>query len=141
MRVKADVSEAQEFAPLVNGTYSVEGMKAIPGKAQETGNPVLKLEMQILDGPDLDEKGTSPAGRPLFKTIPMSGKGAGILLNALDSFEVPYDKQGDSIEFDPEDFIGQEAEVRVRQREYQGEIQPDVKRFRKTGSSKEEPEE
>lgn len=133
-KVGADVSEARDFNPLDPEWYEVEIAK-VPeiGKAQSSGNPVLRVELDVIGGPE-QKDGSQPEGRKLFKTIPMSGEGAGILVNFLEAFEIEYDKKGNNVTFDTDDCLQARAQVKVRHRMYEGEKQPDVRRFRRLGA-------
>lgn len=138
-KVDADVSEAREFKPLDPDWYEVEISK-VPeaGKAQSSGNPVVSVEMDVIGGPD-QKDGSHPEGRKLFKTIPLTGEGTGILINFLEGFEIEFEKVGNKVSFDTDDCLQARAEVKVRQRMYEGEKQPDIRRFRPIGSA--EPDE
>ena len=134
-KVDADVSEARDFNPLDPEWYEVEIAK-VPelDKAKTSGNPVIKVEMDVIGGPE-QKDGSQPEGRKLFKTIPMTGEGAGILVNFLEAFEVEYEKKGNKVLFDTDDCLQARAQVKVRHRTYEGEKQPDVRRFRRLGSA------
>ena len=139
-KVGADVSEARDFSPLDVGFYQVEISK-VPEvvKAKSSGNPVLSVELDVIGGAD-QEDGSPCEGRKLFKSIPLSGEGTGILMNFLDSFGVEYEKQGSQISFDSDDLLQARAEVKVRHRMYEGEKQPDIRRFRALGAGGEDEE-
>jgi len=132
-KVGADVSEARDFGPLDPDWYEVEIAK-VPevAKAQSSGNPVILVEMDVIGGPG-QKDGSQPEGRKLFKNIPLSGAGTGILINFLEGFEIPFEKEGNQINFDTDDCLQARAEVKVRQRIYEGEKQPDIRRFRPIG--------
>jgi hypothetical protein len=140
-RVGADVSEAREFKPLDPEWYQVEIAK-VPeaGKAKSTGNPVISVEFDVIGGPTQKDE-SEPEGRKLFKTIPLTGEGTGILLNFLDAFGIDYEKEGNQVVFDTDDCLQARAEVKVRIREYEGEKQSDLRRFRVLGSAREQDEE
>ena len=133
-RVEADVSNARDFNPLDPDWYGVEVSK-VPEvhKAKSSGNPVVSVEMDVIDGPE-QKDGSQPEGRKLFKTLPITGEGTGILVNFLEAFEIDYDKKGNNVVFDTDDFLQARAEVKVRTRMYEGEKQPDIRRFRKVGA-------
>jgi len=133
-KVDADVSEARDFNPLDPGWYEVEITKVPEAGTSEKGNPVIRVELDVIGG-DEQNDGSQPEGRKLFKTIPTTGEGAGILKNFLKAFEIDYDQTGNRISFDTDDCLQARAEVKVRHRTYEGEKQPDVRRFRALGSA------
>jgi hypothetical protein len=134
-KVDADVSEAREFSPLDPDWYELEISKAPePGAAKSSGNPVVSVEFDVIGGPE-QKDGSQPEGRKLFKTIPLSGEGTGILINFLESFDIPFEKEGNRVLFDTDDCIQARGEAKVRQRTYEGEVQPDVRRFRSMGAA------
>jgi len=136
-KISADVSEARSISPLKPGEYVVECGDAVPTTAS-TGNPVLKLEpLTILSGPDQgeDEDGKalpSAKGRSLPpKYLPLAGKGAGILVSALEAFDIAFTKRGDKVSFDYDEFKGKTVMAHIGQRQYQGDTYPEIKRFKK----------
>lgn len=137
-KISADVSEARGgLVTLKPGEYELECGGAEPTTAS-TGNPVLKLDpLKVVEGPEQgeDEDGKklpSAVGRSLPpKYLPLAGKGAGILVAALEAFDVAFTKRGDKVTFDPEEFVGKQATVIIGQRQYQGDVYPEIKRFKK----------
>jgi hypothetical protein len=95
--------------PVIPGEYEVECIKAEPGESK-AGNAKLKMEYQVLAGPDQGEDKPDCVGKHLFDDIYAEDDGKAFsLANAIDAFEVPNDDDG----FDTEDFIGQRGRVSV----------------------------
>lgn len=129
-----DPSGAKRLPPLIEGKYAVEIATATLGKSQK-GNETLKLEMNVLDGPDqpiLDDAGqpsgdtTSCAGRKLTTTVWVDDKSTD-LANAFEAFGVEYGPKG----WESEDFVGKEAIAYVKVRIYDDEPVNNVKKFAK----------
>lgn len=111
-------SNIQSREPLPEGIYStvVEKIEITPAKT--SGNPMWKVTLKVTD--------EEFAGRKLFTNLVLAENCLWKLKEFLAAIGVDAD---DAVDGDTEDLIGAECQVKVTQREYQGDIQNEVKKF------------
>lgn len=113
-----DFSGVQSREPLPEGTYSVKVEKIEITTAKTSGNPMWKVTLGVMDD--------AYQGRKLFTNLVIQQDCMWKLQEFLSA--CGYGTEA-LVEGDTEDFIGAECMVKVAQREYQGDIQNEIKKF------------
>jgi len=136
---KFTVPEAENYVPqgvLNPGWYNVQCLNAKIENRGSDEDPRYKLEMEfIVLGGTEQKDGSAPEERKLFAFLALDhfethkdqGQFAiGQLVGACESMNVKM-KNG---EFDPDDFIDKTCDVKVTNREWEGEVQANIQRFK-----------
>lgn len=110
--------------PLPDGDYNVVVTKATAANAATSGNPMIKIMLEVEDGPK--------SGRSLFHNLnltPDSGFALNIFFRALTAFGLSdqYFEQNPTIEQIASDIVGRRACATVGTRTWQGQERNDVK--------------
>lgn len=117
------------FPPLDEGDYLLETIESEWTTSKTSGNPMLKLQHQVLDGPE-QEDDKNIAGRRLFSNLAVTDKPFTIqkLKNACVAHGVEISKQGS---FDEKEFIGKKvtAKVGLRMNELTNEPDNNIETF------------
>ena len=113
--VRVDLSEAKSFEPLPEGAYLV-AVTGVEAKQSVAGEGMLNWTLTVQDG--------EFTGRKVWLNTMTEGKGAFRLVQLLDAvYQAP---EGEQIDLDPQDVIGCELTVTVKQRPYEDRIQNEV---------------
>ena len=106
--------QTSTFEPLPAGSYYAKIVKAELGKSSK-GNDMIKVQMEVTDG--------EFTGRKLFDNIMLMQESA---FKMKQYAEVIGIESGEEI--DTQDFMNRECIVLLGQREYNGQLQNDIKK-------------
>jgi len=133
MRYEIDNLDSYPIQTLLDkGAYRVAISKMEP-KETKSGGMMIAVELDVGDGPE-QVNGSSCLGRKLFYNLILPSRthkdggiaAGGRVRQFCKAFGIPYDPRG----FDDEDAIGKEAIAILGYREYDGEEQHEIKRFK-----------
>lgn len=113
-----DFSNIDKREPLPEGTYQVSVTKVEQSTAKTSGNALLKVAFAVMD--EGFEK------RKLFTNLVLQDNCMWKVAEFLGAVGLPCDAM---VDIDTDELIGLTCSVKVAQREYQGEIQNEIKKF------------
>ena len=119
--IKVLLGDAVGNKPLENGTYEAEILK-VDGPKEGPNSHYLSTLFKITD-----EKA---AGRQVYYITPIEGKGASMFIdlwNRATDDDVDVDELED-FDCDTDDLVGYEVRIVIKMREYEGDMQPEVKK-------------
>jgi hypothetical protein len=125
--------EAIKKAPLRSvvdeGWYLVEITKAATGESKQKHTPSIDIDYSVSAAPEqLD--GRDCTGHRIFQHIYFSDKNSDVSARTMKQLCKAAGVELDSEEQILEDLVGKELKIQIKHREYQGEIQEEVKSYK-----------
>lgn len=112
-----DFSSVPSREPIPEGVYEVQIAKVEETKSKTSGNPMLKVEFTVLEDPY--------NGRKVWANYGMTAEAMWKIQELFKSIGMPTDG---TVEIDSSELIGLTCRAKIAQREYQGDIQNEIKK-------------
>jgi hypothetical protein len=124
MEIEVNLEEAKDFTPVPSASYEVElpdEEDCVEPYEADSGTMCVWWNCIVTGSNGQDEY----KGRKLRRSSPLTGEGAGITINALEGFGIPYEATKDpetgkvlAVKFETNNGRGKHAIARVKTRSY-----------------------
>ena len=116
-RLNLDFSNVQSRDPLPEGTYPASVAKVEQVLSKSSGNPMLKVEFNILD--------EAYAGRKVWGNYVLTEAAMWKVQELFSALGLDTDA---ILDIDTDDMVGMTCNLKIAQREYEGNIQNEIKK-------------
>lgn len=116
-RLNLDFSNVQSRDPLPEGTYPASIAKVTQVLSKSSGNPMLKVEFNILD--------EAYSGRKVWGNYVLTEAAMWKVQELFSALGLDTDA---ILDIDTDDMVGMTCNLKIAQREYEGDIQNEIKK-------------